>query len=138
VLLTALAASLGLIPLAVGFNINFITMFSDFNPQIFFGGDNAVFWKPLSWTIIYGLMFAFFMTLLIVPAMYLIAERLRRPMRNMYGGKWVSMMGIPPLTLVFLPMVFATMIRQRIKVARRRRRIGKDPNANEAFIGSWL
>jgi ABC-type Fe3+ transport system permease subunit len=122
VLLTALAASLGLIPLAVGFNINFITMFSDFNPQIFFGGDNAVFWKPLSWTIIYGLMFAFFMTLLIVPAMYLIAERLRRPMRNMYGGKWVSMMGIPPLTLVFLPMVFATMIRQRMKVARRRRR----------------
>jgi hypothetical protein len=83
-------------------------------------------------------MFAFFMTLLIVPAMYLIAERLRRPMRNMYGGKWVSMMGIPPLTLVFLPMVFATMIRQRIKVARRRRRIGKDPNATEAFIGSWL
>ncbi|HET7896633.1 MAG TPA: efflux RND transporter permease subunit, partial [Flavisolibacter sp.] len=77
VLLTALAAILGLIPLAVGFNINFVTLFTELNPHIFFGGDNVVFWKPLSWTIIFGLAFAFFMTLLIVPSMYLIAERLK-------------------------------------------------------------
>ena len=89
VLLTAIAAILALLPLAVGFNINFITMFSELDPQIFFGGDNAVFWKPLSWTIIFGLTFAFFMTLVMVPAMYLIAERLRRPMRRMFGGKWI-------------------------------------------------
>ncbi|HEY2726341.1 MAG TPA: efflux RND transporter permease subunit, partial [Parafilimonas sp.] len=81
VLLTALAAILALIPLAVGFNINFVTLFSDFSPHIYFGGDNTVFWKPLAWTIIFGLAFAFFMTLIIVPSMYLIAERLRRPMR---------------------------------------------------------
>jgi multidrug efflux pump subunit AcrB len=137
VLLTALAAILGLIPLAVGFNINFITMFSDLNPQIFFGGDNAAFWKPLSWTIIFGLAFAFFMTLLIVPSMYLIAERLKRPMRNMYGGKWISMLGIPPLTLAFIPLMFITMFRHRRDVARRRRKYkGKD--VGEAFIGSWL
>ncbi|HYH16200.1 MAG TPA: efflux RND transporter permease subunit [Flavisolibacter sp.] len=137
VLLTALAAILGLIPLAVGFNINFITMFSDLNPQIFFGGDNAAFWKPLSWTIIFGLAFAFFMTLLIVPSMYLIAERLKRPMRNMYGGKWISMLGIPPLTLAFIPLMFVTMFRHRRDVARRRRKYkGKD--VGEAFIGSWL
>ena len=77
VLLTAFAAILALIPLAVGFNINFVTLFSDLNPHIYFGGDNTVFWKPLSWTIIFGLAFAFFMTLVIVPAMYLISERLR-------------------------------------------------------------
>ncbi|RYF44451.1 MAG: efflux RND transporter permease subunit, partial [Chitinophagaceae bacterium] len=71
VLLTAIAAILGLIPLAVGLNLNFITMFSDLNPHIFFGGDNAAFWKPLSWTIIFGLIVAFFMTLIIVPSMYL-------------------------------------------------------------------
>ncbi|RZM11099.1 MAG: efflux RND transporter permease subunit, partial [Pedobacter sp.] len=70
VLLTALAAILALIPLAVGFNINFVTLFADLNPHIFFGGDNAAFWKPLSWTIIFGLTFAFFMTLVLVPAMY--------------------------------------------------------------------
>ena len=93
VLLTALAAILALIPLAVGLNINFVTMFTDWNPNIFFGGDNAVFWKPLSWTIIWGLMFAFFMTLIMVPAMYILAERLKRPMSQFYHGKWVSIFG---------------------------------------------
>lgn len=138
VLLTAVAAILGLIPLAVGFNINFISMFEELNPHIFFGGDNAVFWAPLSWTIIFGLTVAFFMTLLIVPSMYLIAERLKRPMRNMYGGKWISMLGIPPLTLVFIPLMIITMIRHKIDVDRRRRRLAQDPNANAANIGSWL
>lgn len=94
VLLTALAAILALIPLAVGLNINFVTMFTDWNPNIFFGGDNAVFWKPLSWTIIWGLIFAFFMTLIMVPGMYLMAERLRRPMSKFFGGKWVGLFGL--------------------------------------------
>ncbi|OQP46975.1 copper transporter [Niastella yeongjuensis] len=139
VLLTALAAILGLIPLAVGLNINFVTLFSELNPHIFFGGDNVVFWKPLSWTIIFGLAFAFFMTLLILPAMYLIAERLRRPMRKMYGGKWISFAGIPPLTFVFIFLMIGTMIRQYIKVYRRRRKLaGKPEKVNEAFIGSWF
>lgn len=137
VLLTALAAILGLIPLAIGFNINFITLFSDLNPHIFFGGDNAIFWKPLSWTIIFGLAFAFFMTLVIVPSMYLIAERLRRPMRRMYGGKWISLLGIPPLTIIFLPLVVATMLRHRYQVNKRRRKlIGQ--KVNESFVGSWF
>lgn len=137
VLLTAVAAILGFIPIAVGFNINFVTLFSDLNPHIFFGGDNVVFWKPLCWTIIFGLIFAFFMTLIIVPGMYLIAERLKRPMRSMYGGKWISMLGIPPLTLLFLVLMTATIIKHRWDVARRRRRLAKAP-VNEAFIGSWF
>lgn len=94
VLLTALAAILALIPLAIGFNINFVTLFSDLNPHIFFGGDNAAFWKPLSLTIIWGLIFAFFMTLLIVPSMYLIAERLKRPMNRFFKGRWISILGL--------------------------------------------
>jgi multidrug efflux pump len=137
VLLTAIAAILGLVPLAIGFNINFLTLFSDLNPHIFFGGDNAVFWKPLAWTIIFGLSFAFFMTLVIVPSMYLIAERLRRPMRRMYGGKWISFMGIPPLTFVFMPLMLVTLIAHRIAKARRRRKLA-DQKVNEAFIGSWF
>jgi len=138
VLLTAMAAILGLIPLAVGFNINFVTLFSDWNPHIFFGGDNVVFWKPLSWTIIFGLAFAFFMTLLIVPSMYLIAERLKRPMRRQFGGNWVSMLGIPPLTLVFIPMMLYTMAEHRRGVRRRRRKLANDEAANKSFIGSWF
>lgn len=138
VLLTALAAIFGLIPLAVGFNIDFVSLFSNGDPHIFFGGDSASFWKPLAWTIIFGLIFAFFMTLIIVPAMYLIAERLKRPMRNMYGGKWISMLGIPPLTLVFLPLVFATMFRHRLDVGRRKRRLAGNDKVNDKWIRSWF
>jgi multidrug efflux pump subunit AcrB len=136
VLLTAVAAILGLIPLAVGLNIDFIAMFEELNPHIFFGGDNSVFWKPLSWTIIYGLIFAFFMTLVVVPAMYLMAERLRRPMRRAFGGKWVSFLGLPPLTLLFIPLSIAASLIHRRKVALRRKRLkGK---ADETWIGSWF
>jgi len=138
VLLTAVAAILALIPLAVGFNINFVTLFSDLNPHIYFGGDNTVFWKPLAWTIIFGLAFAFFMTLIMVPSMYLIAERLRRPMRRMFGGKWVSFMGIPPLSIIFLfIMIPATLIKHGMEKTRRRRKL-QDAKVNEAFIGSWF
>jgi multidrug efflux pump subunit AcrB len=136
VLLTAVAAILGLIPLAVGLNIDFIAMFEELNPHIFFGGDNAVFWKPLSWTIIYGLIFAFFMTLIVVPAMYLMAERLRRPMRRAFGGKWISFLGVPPLTLLFIPLSIVASLIHRRKVALRRKRLKGE--ANETWIGSWF
>lgn len=74
VLLTATATMLGLIPLAVGFNIDFATLFSEGNPKIFLGGDNVAFWGPLSWTMIFGLSFATFLTLILVPCMYLLAD----------------------------------------------------------------
>jgi len=138
VLLTALAAILALVPLAVGFNINFVTLFADLNPHIYFGGDNAVFWKPLSWTIIFGLAFAFFMTLFMVPSMYLLAERLKRPMRRHWGGKWVSFLGIPPFTPLFLILMFATIVRHRIEVTRRRRRLAGRKGANDTWIRSWF
>jgi multidrug efflux pump len=131
-----MAAILALIPLAIGFNINFVTLFSELNPHIFFGGDSAVFWKPLSWTIIFGLAFAFFMTLFMVPSMYLIAERLRRPMRRMYGGKWISFLGIPPFTFLFILLMFWTMIRHSIEVGRRKRKLGN--KVGPAWVGSWF
>lgn len=155
VMLTAVAAILGLIPLAVGFNINFVTLFSELNPHIFFGGDNAVFWNPLSWTIIFGLMFAFFMTLLIVPAMYMIRERLTRPMRRIFGGNWVSITGLLPLValvlavvanpmvalivfLTFPAMLFYTWYKHSREVVRRRKKLQGDPAASKSFIGSWF
>ncbi len=82
VLLTAMAATLGLIPLAVGLNINFVTLFSDFNPHIFFGGDNVAFWGPLSWTMIFGLIFGTFLTLFLVPVMYLVVALLKLKLFN--------------------------------------------------------
>jgi multidrug efflux pump len=77
VLLTAITTVLGLLPLATGMNINFFTLLSDFDPQIYFGGDNAIFWGPMSWTVIFGLSFATFLTLVIVPVMYFLMNRLK-------------------------------------------------------------
>jgi multidrug efflux pump subunit AcrB len=72
VMLTATATILGLIPLAIGFNIDFIGLFESFSPHIHFGGDNVAFFGPLSWTIIFGLSFATFLTLIFIPVMYYI------------------------------------------------------------------
>jgi len=107
VLLTAVATILGLLPLAVGFNIDFAGLFSHLRPNIFFGGDSVVFWGPLSWTIIFGLIFSFFLTLVMVPSMYLIAERLKRPMERFYGTKYVALMGfLGPLFFIFVGIMF--------------------------------
>jgi multidrug efflux pump len=78
VLLTATAAILGLIPLAVGFNIDFVGLFTHFEPHIHFGGDNVAFWGPLAWTMIFGLGFATVITLILVPCMYLIRINLKK------------------------------------------------------------
>lgn len=77
VILTATATILGLIPLAVGLNIDFVTLFTEFNPHLFFGGDSTAFWGPLSWTMIFGLGFATFLTLFMVPVMYLLVEKIK-------------------------------------------------------------
>lgn len=78
VLLTAITTILGLIPLAVGINIDFIKFFSVYDADFFLGGDNVAFWGPMSWTIIFGLTFATFLTLIIVPVMYLFFAKLNR------------------------------------------------------------
>lgn len=77
VLLTAITTILGLIPLATGMNIDFIRLFTHYNPDIYFGGDNVAFWGPMSWTVIYGLTFATFLTLIIVPVMLYLLNGLK-------------------------------------------------------------
>ena len=107
VMLTAIATMLGLFPLAVGFNIDFVSMFQHLDPDIFFGGDSVVFWGPLSWTIIFGLIFSFFLTLLMVPSMYIISERLRRPMGKFYGTKFIALFGfLGPFFFIFVGIMY--------------------------------
>ena len=69
VLLTAITTVLGLLPLAIGINVDFVSLLAEYDPKIYIGGDNNIFWKPMSWAIIYGLTFATFLTLVIVPIM---------------------------------------------------------------------
>jgi multidrug efflux pump subunit AcrB len=87
VILTATATMLGLIPLAVGLNIDFALLFQTGNPHIFFGGDSVAFWGPLSWTMIFGLGFATLLTLIIVPVMMLMALNRKEKVMKMIKRK---------------------------------------------------
>jgi multidrug efflux pump subunit AcrB len=88
VLLTAGATILGLIPLAVGLNMDFAKLFTEFNPHIYLGGDSVAFWGPLSWTMIFGLGFSTFLTLVLVPAMYLLNEKLKVRVLGWFGKSY--------------------------------------------------
>lgn len=77
VILTAITTVLGLIPLAVGLNIDFFGLFTDYSPNLYIGGDNVIFWGPLAWTVIFGLIFATFLTLVVVPAMFYLVNRMK-------------------------------------------------------------
>ena len=82
VILTAITTVLGLIPLAIGVNIDFFGLFSKFEPGFYLGGDNVIFWGPLAWAVIYGLIIATFLTLIIVPLLFFIVYRIKLRIRN--------------------------------------------------------
>jgi multidrug efflux pump subunit AcrB len=82
VLLTALTAVLGLIPLAIGLNFDFFGLITDLNPHLFMGGDNVIFWGPLAWTIIFGLTYATILTLVMVPVMFYLVKRVKFALRD--------------------------------------------------------
>jgi multidrug efflux pump subunit AcrB len=82
VLLTAITTVLGLIPLAIGFNIDFFSLFATGNPNIYMGGDNVIFWGPLAWTVIFGLIFATFLTLVVVPVLFYLVNRFKNRLKN--------------------------------------------------------
>ncbi|NNF19788.1 MAG: efflux RND transporter permease subunit, partial [Flavobacteriaceae bacterium] len=86
VVLTAITTVLGLIPLAIGLNIDFFSLFTNFDPNIYVGGDNVIFWGPLAWTVIFGLLVATFLTLIIVPVLFNISYRIKIGMRRKVNG----------------------------------------------------
>ena len=85
VILTAITTVLGLIPLAIGLNIDFFSLFATGDPKIYLGGDNVIFWGPLAKAVIYGLIIATFLTLIIVPVLFYIIYRIKLRWR-----RWTS------------------------------------------------
>ena len=77
VLLTAITTILGLLPLALGININFRTLVTQLNPNFYIGGENVAFWGPMGWAIIFGLTFATFLTLVVVPILFYLINNLK-------------------------------------------------------------
>ena len=96
VLLTAITTILGLIPLATGLNINFYTLFSEFNPNLYFGGDNVIFWGPLAWTVIYGLFIATFLTLIVVPILFFLVTKFKMWLRTRSSKEQIDLLNIEP------------------------------------------
>ncbi|MCJ7488300.1 MAG: efflux RND transporter permease subunit, partial [Candidatus Aminicenantes bacterium] len=84
VLLTSITTVLGLLPMALGMNIDFASLLTDFNPHIYFGGDNAIFWGPMSWTVIFGLSFTTVLTLVLIPNMYYLSQRLKLAFKSRF------------------------------------------------------
>ncbi len=94
VLLTAITTVLGLIPLAIGFNVDFFSLFNTGDPKIYIGGDNVIFWGPLAWAVIYGLIIATFLTLIIVPCLFFIVQRVK----VRFSKKKVAEVAVTPAT----------------------------------------
>jgi multidrug efflux pump subunit AcrB len=82
VILTAVCTILGLIPLAIGLNIDFLSLFTEFDPKFYLGGDNVAFWGPLAWTMVYGLLVSTFLTLLVVPSIYMLGYKVKAKFRK--------------------------------------------------------
>ncbi len=91
VLLTAITTILGLIPLAIGLNIDFFSLFSEFDPKIYMGGDNVIFWGPLAWTVIYGLFVATFLTLVVVPILFFLITQFKMWLKGSKSDKHLEM-----------------------------------------------
>ena len=77
VILTAITTILGLLPLALGININFRTLITELNPNFYIGGENVAFWGPMGWAIVFGLTFATFLTLVVVPILFYLINKLK-------------------------------------------------------------
>ena len=74
VILTAVTTALGLIPLAIGLNFDFFGLYTSLQPELYWGGEQASWWGPMAIAVIVGILFATFLTLILVPVLYSIAD----------------------------------------------------------------
>ena len=74
VILTAATTALGLIPLAIGLNFDFFGLYTRLEPEFYWGGEQAAMWGPMAIAVIIGILFATFLTLILVPVLYSVVD----------------------------------------------------------------
>jgi predicted RND superfamily exporter protein len=74
VILTATTTALGLVPLAIGLNFDFFGLYGSLTPEFYWGGEQAAWWAPMAVAVIVGIMFATFLTLVLVPVLYSLVD----------------------------------------------------------------
>ena len=87
VVLTALTTALGLVPLAIGLNFDFFGLYGSLSPDLYWGGDQAAWWGPMAIAVIAGIIFATFLTLIVVPVMYQVVDDVGRFFRRHYSSR---------------------------------------------------
>ncbi len=95
VVLTAITTALGLVPLAVGLNFDFFGLYRELNPDIYWGGEQAAWWSPMAIAVIVGIIFATFLTLVVVPVMYSIVDDLASWARRHYVAESEEALSVP-------------------------------------------
>jgi multidrug efflux pump subunit AcrB len=83
--LTAITTVLGLVPLAIGLNFDFLGLYTRLAPDLFWGGEQAAWWGPMAIAVITGLVFATVLTLLLVPVLYSMLDDLEAAMRRWFA-----------------------------------------------------
>ncbi|MEE2879887.1 MAG: efflux RND transporter permease subunit [Gemmatimonadota bacterium] len=86
VILTAVTTALGLVPLAVGLNFDFLGLFTKLNPDLYWGGMQAAWWGPMAIAVIVGILFATFLTLVLVPALYYMLDNTVKMIGRQFVG----------------------------------------------------
>ena len=86
VILTAVTTALGLVPLAMGLNFDFLGLFTKLNPDLYWGGMQAAWWGPMAIAVIVGILFATFLTLVLVPVLYYMLDNTVKMIGRQFVG----------------------------------------------------
>jgi multidrug efflux pump subunit AcrB len=104
VMLTATTTALGLVPLAVGLNFDFFGLYRELRPELFWGGEQAAWWGPMAIVVIAGILFATFLTLVLVPVMYSLVDDAAAWIRRYYLAEATDAVPAPAGAPAWVPV----------------------------------
>jgi multidrug efflux pump subunit AcrB len=87
VILTAVTTVLGLVPLGIGMNFDFVGLYTALRPDFYWGGEQAAWWGQMAVAVIVGLSFATVLTLVVVPVTYSLLDDLEKAVARHLTGR---------------------------------------------------